>query len=91
MGGGSLDFRIEPIPESPGLYYEHVGEARLSSSEWKILSYINLTQVDTNFDVVKRYAKFTVDFCQTHERSDWVNLTECKASITHVARKTDKL
>lgn len=89
VGGGCLDFRLERIPESPGLYYEHVGEARLSTSEWRILSYVDLKQVDVNFDVVKRYAKFTVDFCQTHERSDWVNLTECKASIRHVDRKID--
>jgi hypothetical protein len=89
-GGGSLDFRLEGIPESPGLYYEHVGEARLSSSEWKILSYIDLTQVGANFDV-KRYAKFKIDFCETHERSDWANLTECKASIRHVDRKIERL
>ena len=91
LEGGSLDFRLEPISESPGLYYEHVGEARLSTSEWKILSYVNLAQVNTNFDVVKRYAKFTVDFCRAHERSDWANLTECRTTITQVDRKIAKL
>lgn len=90
LGVESLYFRLDPILESPGLYYEQLGEGRLSSSEWKILSYADLAQVNLNFDVVKRYAKFTVDFRRTQERSDWTNLTECRASITHADRKNNK-
>jgi len=36
LGVESLDFRLDPILELPGLYYEQLGEDRLSSSEWKI-------------------------------------------------------
>jgi len=39
LGVESLDFRLDPILEIPGFYYEQLGEARLSNSEWKISSY----------------------------------------------------
>ena len=90
-GGNTLDFRLETIPESPGLYYEYIGEARLSNSVWKILTYVDLSQVDSNFEVVKKYARFTIDFCKVHENADWVNLTECRSSIRHAERRLDKL
>ena len=41
----SLDFRLDPILEIPGSYYKQPGEARLSSSEWKILSYADWHKV----------------------------------------------
>jgi len=78
--GETLDFRLQHIPESPGLCYEHIGEARLSSSVCKTLSYIYVAQTDGNFENIKKFAKFTVEFCQKHEHSDWINLAECRSS-----------
>jgi len=91
LGVESLDFRLDPILELPGLYYEQLGEDRLSSSEWKISKLRWLAQVNVNFDVVKQYDEFTVDIRRTHERSDWTNLTECTASIKYTGRKNNKL
>ena len=36
------DVTVIQFKESPGLYYDHVGEARLYSTEWKVATYINL-------------------------------------------------
>ncbi|KDR15214.1 hypothetical protein L798_11054 [Zootermopsis nevadensis] len=57
IGAETLDFRLQQIPESPGLYYEHLGEATLSSNVWKILSYVDLARVDENFETVRKHAQ----------------------------------
>jgi hypothetical protein len=75
VGGQELDFRLQPISELPGLYYEPIGEARLSGNIWKILSYVHLERAEENLVTVRNYAKFNIEFCQRHEHSDWVNLT----------------
>ena len=48
----ALDVTVKQFKESPGLYYDHVGEARLYSAEWKVVTYINLEVVD-NFGTEK--------------------------------------
>jgi len=49
MGWGRY-FRIEPVPISPGLYYQHEGTARLYTSEWKVVTFLSLQQASNNVD-----------------------------------------
>ena len=44
------DVTGQQFKESPGLYYGHDGETRLYSTEWKVVTYINLEVVDNNFE-----------------------------------------
>jgi hypothetical protein len=50
------------IENSPGLHYQHEGEARLFNSEWKIVTYINLQQASENVDMVEKYIGETIIF-----------------------------
>ena len=45
----ALEVTVQQFKESPGLYYDDVGETRLYSAEWKVVTYINLEIVDDNF------------------------------------------
>jgi hypothetical protein len=58
--GETLDFRLEHIPESGALYYEHMGEGRLSSNVCKIPRYVDLALADEKFETVRKYAMFTL-------------------------------
>jgi hypothetical protein len=89
--GGSLDIRNEPIEHSPGLYYQHEAQARLYNSEWKIVTYLDLQQASDNVDVVGKYIEATVDFCNKHSNSLWLNLTECRTTIRDATRKLEGL
>jgi len=42
--------------KSPGLYYDHVGEAQLHNTEWKLLMYVDLQEADRNLETVVKYA-----------------------------------
>ena len=82
----ALDVTVQQFKESPGLYYDHTGEAQLYNTEWKVVTYINLETVDNNFRTVKNYAQMSIDFCKKHEHKFWINYTGCLNSI----RQTDR-
>ena len=42
----ALDATLQRFKESPGLYYDHIGEAQLYNTEWKLLTYIDLQEAD---------------------------------------------
>jgi hypothetical protein len=81
-----LDVTVQQIKESPGLYYEYIGEAHLYRTEWKVVIYVNLDTVDENFRTVRKYAQMSADFCKKHERTFWFNYAGCLDSI----RQTDR-
>ena len=48
--------------KSPGLYCDHIGEAQLYDTEWKLLTYVDLQEADRNLETVVKYAKFLRNF-----------------------------
>jgi hypothetical protein len=44
----ALDATLQNYEKSPGLYYDHIGEAQLYSTEWKLLTYVDLQEADRN-------------------------------------------
>jgi hypothetical protein len=57
----ALDVTVQQFKESPALYYDHMGEARSYSTEWKVVTYINLETADENFRTVRNYAHTSAD------------------------------
>jgi ribosomal protein L10 len=78
----ALDATLQRFKESPGLYYNHIGEAQLYNTEWKLLTYIDLREADQNLESVKKYAQLSMEFCKQHEHTYWINITDCM-KITH--------
>jgi hypothetical protein len=85
-GSLALDVTIQTFKESPGLYYDHLGEAQLYNTEWKIVTYINLHDAEENFRVVKDYAQMSINFCKKYINTFWINYTDCIQNIPHTNR-----
>jgi hypothetical protein len=83
--------RVEPIPSSPGLYYQHQAEAWLYTSEWRVVTFVDLKQASDNLDTVGNYISFFIGFCNKHDKSLWLNLTECRKTINDATRKFENL
>jgi len=62
----ALDVTVQQFKESPGLYYDYIGEAHFYNTEYNV-TYINLETVDDNFRTVRNYAQMSADFCKMHE------------------------
>ena len=87
----TLDVTVQQFKESPGLYYDHLGEVQLYHTEWKVISYINLETDDGNFELVKNCAQMSAEFCNSHEHQFWANYTGCLNSIRHADRSIRKV
>ena len=82
----ALDATLQKYEKSPGLYYDHIGEAQLYNTEWKLLTYVDLLEADRNLETVQKYAELSKEFCKKHQHSFWVNFTDC----LRIARYTDR-
>jgi len=82
----ALDVTVQQFKETPGLYYDYIAEVHLYSTEWKVVTYINVDIVDDNFRTVKNYAQMSADFCKRDEHKFWANYTGCLNRI----RQTDR-
>ena len=78
----ALDATLQRFKESPGFYYDHIGQAQLYNIEWRIVTYINLQEGGQNLETIKKYAQLSMDFCKHHEHTYWINFTDCM-KITH--------
>jgi len=83
----ALDVTVQQFKESPGLYYDHVGEAKLYNTEWKFVTYIDLEIADGNFETVRTYAQLSAAFCKRHEHLFWTNYTGRSNSIRQADRQ----
>ena len=81
-----LDVTLQKYEISPGLYYDHIGEAQLYNTEWKLLTYVDLQEADRNLESVVKFAELSKEFCMNTSTLFGVNLTEC----VRIARYTDR-
>jgi len=78
----ALDATLQKFKESPGLYYDYIGEAQVYNTEWRLLTYIDLQEANQNLESTKKCAQLSIEFCRKHEHTYWINLTDC-TKITH--------
>jgi len=83
----TLNATLQKFEKSPGLYYDHVGEAQLYNTERKLLTYVDLQEADQNLGTVVKYAELSKDFCKRHEHSFWINFTDCVRIAWYTDRK----
>jgi hypothetical protein len=69
-----LGYSIEKYDESPGLYYELLGEANLYNTEWKTVVYVNLKQTEGETEELGQYIRHIYILCQATEVQNW---TDC--------------
>jgi hypothetical protein len=91
IAGQDIDFQIEPVQSSPGLYYQPVSTARLYCSEWKVVTYLSLQGASNNVDAIKKYIDFTVAFCIKYNNLWQPNPTFCNSMLDTVKREYEKV
>ena len=67
-------YSIDSYDESPGLYYELLGETTLYNSEWKTIVYVNLKETDSQTELLGQYIDHVNELCRTTEVQNW---TDC--------------
>ena len=73
--------RLRSFKESPGLYYDHVGEAELCNTEWRLLTYIDLLEAGQNLET-KEVGPIIYLLCKSQEHAYWINLLITRKLLT---------
>jgi hypothetical protein len=72
--GEGRGYSIDRYDESPGLYYELLGETVLYNSEWKTIVYVNLKETDSQTEQLGQYISHVNKLCTLTEIQNW---TDC--------------
>jgi hypothetical protein len=67
-------YSIDRYDESPGLYYELLGETALYNTEWKTIVYVNLRETDSQTEQLGQYINYVNKPCTLTEVQNW---TDC--------------
>lgn len=86
----SLDISVQKIDNSPGLYYEHCGETQLYNTQWRLVTYLNLSRLGEIFDRLTRYTHLTSDLC-AKEQLQYKNKTLCAVSVNRMVKQLESV
>jgi hypothetical protein len=64
----TVDMWVKPISSSSGLYYQREVEARLYSSEWRVVTFFDLKEAIENVNIVGNYVNLTIEYCNNYDR-----------------------
>jgi hypothetical protein len=46
----AIDFTVKMYENTSGLYYDHVGQVQLYGSEWKPVTYVNISKLEATYN-----------------------------------------
>ena len=60
----AVDFTVKTYDNTPGLYYDHVGQVQLYGSEWKLETYVNMSKLEATCNTVLDFIIQTKGMCK---------------------------
>jgi hypothetical protein len=48
----TIDFTVKNYEGTPRLYYDYIGQVQLYSSEWKLVTYVNISKLETTYNTL---------------------------------------
>jgi hypothetical protein len=60
----AVDFTVRNYEDTPGLYYDHISQVQLYSSEWKLVTYVNISKLETTYNMLVDFVAQTGAICK---------------------------
>jgi hypothetical protein len=60
----AIDFTVKNYADTPGLYYDHIGHLQLYGSEWKLVTYVSISKLDTTYTTLLDFVAQTRAICK---------------------------
>ena len=78
-------YEILHLDNHLGLYYDHLGSASLSNSEYTLLTYLNLTVADQKYDQLLRFYTRSMYMCTPPKQTVYgSNVNFCQSSLQNL-------
>lgn len=63
-------YKITYLNNHAGLYYNHIGDAKISNSRFTLLTHFNISIIEQKFEQIRRYFKNSEEMC-THKGTSY--------------------
>lgn len=71
-------FNVRMFADNPGMYYEKLGQVHLETSEWNLITFINVTLYDMKYEQLTKYYYQTMSICSNNKMLEWNLSNMCK-------------
>ena len=85
---GNNNEMIQSFPSSPGIYYEKIGILNFYETNWNIVSYVNISELEDKNLKIGNLLKTTSEICKHEMYSVFSN---CNVSINIMKSLREKL
>jgi len=79
---------ITPIESSAGLYFDEIGNVFFYTTQWKIVSYVDLKPTQRIWKQVKTHHSQIAMYCEKVKNATWYPLTDCSSFTPYLRTKT---
>jgi len=79
---------ITATESSAGLYFDEIGNVFFYSTQWKILSYVDLKRNQRLWKQVKTHQSQIAIYCEKDKNDTWYPLTDCSSFTPYIRTKT---
>lgn len=88
MGKDStMDFRVKTYESTPGIYFKFESQAYLYNLEWKLVTFVNITSLDTMYSLVTKHMQKTKLLClQIQTVSNYTCLPDIELELRNLDR-----
>lgn len=77
----ALDYKVEKLSNVAGIFYENLGHAKFYSSQWKMITYLNISMYYEKLDLINKTYELSRGLCSRIE--DKSNLYYCTQSLSY--------
>lgn len=81
------NFHDEPITTTTGIYFDSVGYVHLYTSEWKLVTYINMEQAKNSLINVRQHIQSIFAICNELRNETWYQYSDCPTFKPYVNNK----
>ena len=82
--GNLLEFEHTPLSKPTGIYFDSRGYVKLYTSEFKLITYVNIEKARESLKQVKTHSQSVFQFCDTIKNRTWYSYTDCTSFRPYV-------
>jgi len=84
---GDTGYEMNVYPESPDVYFEHLGHATLSNTAWTIIVYVRMHTIDGETSNLEQYVQYIDQTCCRMIVRNWTACSHFGDIMAHKLRQ----
>lgn len=82
---------VKEVKSKTGLYFDEIGTISFYPTQWRVVTYINLTPSKELWKNTKNHFSRVKDYCKKQESQPWYHLTDCQNFGQYMVSKSKQI